>query len=226
MRKGTVLMATRKKFLLAGCFALLAAILTALVLFVDVAAIGPEGSKVGLSSINKTVHDLTGVSFRLYKITEYIGYAVLLVAALFAAFGLWQAIQRRSVAKVDRDILLLGALYAVVLLIYVFFEKVIVNYRPVVMPDEEALEASFPSTHTLLACTIMGSAIMVLGKYVRKRNLCTILQAVCAGMMTAVVVGRFFSGVHWLTDIVASLLISAALLLLFSGLRARWTKAD
>ncbi|MBR6187067.1 MAG: phosphatase PAP2 family protein [Clostridia bacterium] len=214
-------MKKNKKFVLAIVFILLTALVAALVRFVDVAAIGPEGTKIGLSGVNKAVHDLTGVNMTLYKITECLGYAALLLAAAFAAVGLWQLITRRSFSRVDPEILLLGGLYAAVLALYVIFEKVIVNYRPILMPDGEGPEASFPSSHTMLACTILGSAIIVLPKYVKKKGLCTLLQTACAGMMAALVIGRFASGVHWLTDILAGICISTALLLLFSGILER-----
>ena len=212
------------KFLLAGVFALLAVLMLVLVLFVDVAAIGPEGTKVGLSSINKLVHEKIGVNMKLYDITEYLGYLTLLVAACFGALGLWQMIKRKSFFKVDRDILLLGGLYVIVLAIYVFFEKVIVNYRPVIMPDTGVPEASFPSTHTMLAITILGSAILVIGKYVKNQALCVAIKTALAGLMAAIVVGRFVSGVHWFSDIVTSIFLSTALLLLFCGIRESWRK--
>lgn len=212
-------MKRKKYFLLAGCFFALFAALLVVVLNVDVAAIGPEGTRVGLSSLNKAVHDAVGVHLNWYTITDYLGYGALLVAALFAALGCAQMIKRRGFAKVDREILALGGLYVALLAIYVFFEKVIVNYRPIIMPDETAPEASFPSSHTMLACTILGSTILVLRKYVKNPPLRIALQAACAAAMAVLVIGRFYSGAHWLTDILGGLLISAALLSLFMGVK-------
>ena len=210
-------MSVKGKYVLAGCFGLLFVALIALVLCVDVAPIGPAGTSVGLSKINGAFHEMTGVNMTWYKITECLGYGSLGVAALFALVGLIQLVSRKSLRKVDAEIFALGGLYVAVLAVYIFFEKVIVNYRPVIMPGDALPEASFPSSHTMLACTIMGSAIMVMGKYVKNDDLRVALRVICGIVLGVVVVGRLISGVHWLTDIAGGVLVSAALLMLFSG---------
>jgi len=186
-------------------------VLILLVRKVDVAAIGPEGTQIGLSGINRAVHEGIGVNFSLYSISQWIGYAALAAAACLAAAGLCQLIRRKSLMKVDRDILALGALYAVTAALYVFFEKFIVNYRPVIMPGETYPEASFPSSHTMLFCVILGSAGILAVRHM-KNNAGKAAAALCWGLAIVGVALRTASGVHWCTDIVAGLLISAALL--------------
>ena len=207
------------KFLAGGAvFAVLFLIWIALIKLVDVSAIGPEGTEVGLAGINKAIHEALGVNMTLYKITDILGYVALLVAGLFALFGLVQLIKRKSLAKVDGAIYALAGLYVVTIGLYVVFEKVIINYRPVVMPDEVALEASFPSSHTMLACVIFGSAIVMIGKYIDNDMLCKLLIALATVLLILVVVGRLVSGVHWFTDIVGGVLISGALVFTFIGI--------
>lgn len=183
---------------------------------VDVSAIGPAGTKVGLSKLNEAFHSLTGTHFFLYDLTEWLGIAAIFVAVCFALLGLTQLIQRRSLLQVDKSILALGGLYVALAVLYVFFEKFIVNYRPVVMPGDAAPEASFPSSHTMLFCGILGSAALVAGKYVKAFDTRRILQGVCWVLVGAAVICRLLSGVHWLTDIIGGVLISAALLGVFS----------
>ena len=214
-------MKDRKKLLTAAVCAALTLLLIVLVRLVDVAAIGPEGTSVGLSRLNGAFHGLTGVKMGWYKLTELFGILAILAAAAFALLGADQLIRRKSLAKVDREILLLGGLYLAVIVLYVFFEKVVVNYRPVLMPDGEGPEASFPSSHTMLVCAILGSALLVLGRFIRERRLCLALQALCAVVIFLTVLGRLISGVHWFTDILGGVLISAALLALFSALLDR-----
>ena len=207
----------KKKLSLSVLFFALFLALIAVVSKVDVEAIGPEGTKVGLSHLNQTVHEALGVNFSLYQITEYIGYAVILLALGFAGLGAWQMLRRRSLAKVDRAILALGVLYAAVAVLYVLFEKLIVNYRPVIMPDETGPEASFPSTHTMLFTVILGSTALVIGRYVKQFKLALLIRVACVVLIILGVAFRLGSGVHWLTDICGGALISVALLLAFSA---------
>lgn len=183
----------------------------------DVAAIGPNGTSVGFSTINKAVHDLTGVHMTWYTITDIFGYLAICICALFGLIGLAQLIRRKSLMKVDRTILGLGVLYVVVIGLYVMFEKVIINYRPVIMPGETAPEASFPSSHTMLIITVMASASLVIGQYVSNRSTANIIRIVCAAVIAVTVLGRLYCGVHWFTDIIGGILLSITLVELFAA---------
>ena len=212
-------MKNKKRFITAGGSGLLAAVLIVLIRTADVRPIGPEGTSIGLSHLNQCVFRAFGVNILWYYITDWLGIAAILTALLFAVIGLIQLIKRRSLLKVDREILVLGGLYVLLLGLYVLFENAIVNYRPIIMPDGTHPEASFPSSHTMLVCVIMGSAAMLTGRYVKGRILRTALRAVCAASIGITVIGRLISGVHWFTDIVGGILISSALLELFSALK-------
>ena len=198
------------------CAALFAALIV-LVKTVDVQQIGPEGTSIGFAGINKAMNDATGLNMTLYKITEVLGLLALAVAGCFALLGLVQLIKRKSFAKVDPEIYALAGLYVVVLALYVIFEKVIINYRPVIMPDEEHVEASFPSSHTMLGIVIMGSTFIIIDKYIKNESICKSVRIVSILILIAIVFGRLFSGVHWLTDILGGVLISSALLFIFSA---------
>ncbi|MBQ8921169.1 MAG: phosphatase PAP2 family protein [Oscillospiraceae bacterium] len=215
-----------KKFLAGGVSLCLFLVLLILVRTADVAAIGPEETKIGLSSLNHKVSEAIGVHMLWYRITEITGILAIGVAGVFALMGAVQLIRRRSLLKVDREILAAGGLYAVVLGLYALFEKVIVNYRPVIMEGDAHVEASFPSSHTMLICCVMGSAAMLLPNYIASDGLRRLLQAVCAAMIAVTVIGRLVSGVHWLTDILAGVLISLALLLFFAGILEKLRKAE
>ena len=196
---------------------ILFAVLIVLVKTVDVQQIGPEETSIGFAGINKAMNEATGLNMTLYKITEVLGLLALAVAGCFALLGLVQLIKRKSFAKVDPEIYALAGLYVVVLMLYVIFEKVIINYRPVIMPDEEHVEASFPSSHTMLGFVIMGSTFIVIDKYIKNESICKSIRIVSILILIAIVLGRLFSGVHWLTDILGGVLISSALLFIFSA---------
>lgn len=182
----------------------------------DVAAIGPDGTEVGFSHINQLVHDLTGVHMLWYDITDYIGYGAIAVCGLFALTGFIQLIKRRSLLKVDREIWALGGLFIAVIGCYVFFEKYIINYRPIIMPGETAPEASFPSSHTMLIMTVMIAVMIVSDKYFSK-GMGVLVRILCFLITLITVGGRLWCGVHWLTDIIGGILLSATLLFLFSA---------
>lgn len=183
----------------------------------DVAPIGPDGTSVGFSTINGKIHDYTGVNMQWYKLTELLGYAALGICAMFGFAGLVQLIRRKSFAKVDKSIYTLAGLYVVVIGLYIFFEKFIINYRPVIMPDAAAPEASFPSSHTMLIITVMASTAMVLGRYVRNVFLKNTLGLLCAAVIIVTVYGRMICGVHWFTDIIGGILLSVTLMFFFAG---------
>ena len=151
-------MKNKKNILICVLLVLISIIYTLLVKYVDTSTIGPNGSVVGFSSLNSFVFNLTGNNMTLYKITEILGIIPILIALMYAVIGLIQVIDRKSL-KVDKELIALGILYVVVILIYVFFEKCIINYRPVII--DGVLEASYPSSHTLLSICICGSALLI-----------------------------------------------------------------
>jgi len=213
-----ILIKNKGKFLIIGISGALFALLIVLLRCVDGEAVGAAGTSVGLSHMNRFVFELTGVNMVWYNITDWLGLAAILAAFLFAVTGLVQLIKRRSIIKVDKEILALGGLYILVIGIYVLFENVIVNYRPIIMPGCSNPEASFPSSHTMLVCVIMGSTIIIIGKYIKKKSLCMVIRGMCAAVIAVTVVGRLISGVHWFTDILGGLLISTFLLTMYSAL--------
>ena len=206
----------KTKLRLALCCLILFLLLIVLVRFADVAPIGPAETSIGLSGLNGAVRDAIGEHPFWYAVTELLGYLALLIAAGFALVGGVQWFRRKSFLKVDREILGLGVLYGVTLALYVFFDVVAVSYRPVLEAGQTFPEASFPSPHTMLACVIFGSATMLTKRYVKLAKAREILTGVGWFLLILTVGGRMLSGVHWLTDILGGILISAALLLLYA----------
>ena len=215
----------RKLILSASCF-IGAVILIILLRVVDVAPIGPNNTCVGLSHLNQFVFNAFGVNMIWYTITDWLGIVAILTAFLFSVAGLIQLLKRKSILKVDREILALGGLYLIVIGLYVLFENAVVNYRPLIMPDSSQPEASFPSSHTMLVCVIMGSAVMLTGRYIKNKPLCVLLKVFCALTIGITIIGRLISGVHWFTDILGGVMISAALLSLYSAIAFCNTNQD
>ena len=216
----------RKKMTSAAVFLVLFVLMIALVRSVDVAAIGPAGSSIGMSHLNRAVHEGIGVHLLFYEITNFLGLGAIACGLVFAALGLKQLIERRSLKKVDAQILTLGGLLVATGAVYVLFEKIVVNCRPVLMDGEIVPEASFPSSHTVLAFVVFGAVAMLLPEYLKNKALASALQKVFAALLVFAVVGRLLSGVHWFTDIVGGVFLSAALLSAFSGVLERAKQAQ
>ena len=205
----------RKRMYIAAI--LLAAFLlwTLAVSVVDVQAIGPEGSIVGFAAFNGAMHALTGVHMALYVLTDWLSIVPICIKLGFASLGLAQWVRRKSLAKVDRSILALGGFYAAVLAAYVFFEVIVINYRPVLI--EGRLEASYPSSTTMLVLCVMPTAMMQL-RWRMKRGVLRLCILGAMGAFAALMVWlRLLSGVHWLTDIIGGALLSAGLVMLYAA---------
>ncbi len=202
-------MKNRKEFIISILLSIVSIVYVVLLKTVDVAGIGPGGSEVGFSTMNLKFKELVGSNMTIYKITEILGYLVLGIVCIYGIIGLIQLVKRRSLLKVDRDIIVLGIFYVVIMILYLLFDEVAINYRPILIDGE--LEASFPSSHTMLALCVCISSLMISRKYIDK-NYITITNFITVLLMVGVLVGRIVSGVHWLSDIIGGVIISITLL--------------
>jgi len=207
---------TDKKRVFAGAGFLAAFVLwTVLVSVVDIRAIGPCGSSVGFAALNGAVHECTGVNILLYTITDWLGLLPVAAAAGFAILGLSQWIKRKSLLKVDRSLLVLGGFYVVVLAAYVFFEIVVINCRPVLI--DGSLEASYPSSTTMLVMCVMPAAMLQLKTRIKNDVFRRCVMISIAIYIAFMVIGRLVSGVHWLSDIIGGALMSAGLVTIYAS---------
>ena len=188
---------------------------TWLVQSVDVRPAGVLGTDIGFAEINVRFHEMTGVHMWLYIATDWLGLVPVFVCLLFGLVGVVQLVKRKSLRKVDRDIILLGLYYLLVVVCYLTFERFPVNYRPILI--EGRMEASYPSSTTLLVLSVMPTLVFKIqrrwndGKTKRMVSVATVV------FTAFMLIGRLLSGVHWLTDIVGSMLLSAGLFCLYTS---------
>ena len=203
----------QKNFCIAICMLIAFVMWTVAIRFIDVQAIGPQESSVGFATINQFVHNLTGVHMSLYTITDWLSLVPLMFVMGFGTLGLIQWIKRKHLLKVDYSILVLGGFYIVVMAVYVLFEMLVVNYRPVLIGG--ILEASYPSSTTMLVMCVMPTAIMQFNARIKNGILKRWVSSAITVFIAFMVIGRLVSGVHWFTDIVGGALLSAGLVMLY-----------
>lgn len=200
-------------------FGITAGLLTTFVLWtigvrcIDLQAIGPNGTSVGFAALNGFVCKLTGVHMTIYTITDWLGLVPLCFVVGFAFLGLVQLIQRRSILKVDYSILVLGGFYILVMAAYLLFEVLVINYRPVLINGR--LEASYPSSTTMLVMCVIPTAMMQLNTRISNKLIKKVVLGILAVFAVFMVIGRLISGVHWFTDIVGGALLSSGLVMLY-----------
>ena len=189
------------------------ALWTALVQLVDVRPVGQSGTNIGFAAFNVWFHDLTGVHMALYTITDWLGLVPVAVCLGFGALGAAQLVRRRSLLRVDPDLLLLGVHYVAVAAAYLVFEAFPINYRPI--PIDGVMEASYPSSTTLLVLGVMPTLAYQAARRSKSIQAKVAVVAFVAAFSALMVAGRLVAGVHWATDIVGSILLAGGLFMLY-----------
>lgn len=206
---------SKKKFMIAGGLLFVFILFTVAVMKVDVAAIGPKDSQVGLSKINDFMFKKLGTHPIWDMITEVLLVTAFLIVLLFGVIGIKQLIERKSLWKVEHGILLLAVFYVFLAAFYELFEVVVVNYRPILEDGE--LAASFPSSHTMLICSIVGSAMVLFDRMLTNKVVRNVVEIIGGIILILAVMGRLLAGVHWFTDILGGVLLSAALVMFYDA---------
>ncbi len=218
----------KKKFFMALCVFAVFIALTVIVSYADrqpYTALRTEyyegtetgEAEIGLGGLNLKVRDFLGFREGFYKVTELLGYVEILVAVLIFTYAVYQLFTRKSLKKIDREVLSMMVVYALIVVFYVIFEIISPNFRPVLL--EEGLEMSYPSTHTVLGVGIMVTAEAFLARHFGPKSPAgKWLPWVCRIISVTTVFCRFMSGVHWLTDILGGLLLAFAIAFVYDGL--------
>lgn len=207
---------SEKHFWVIGSMWLLGFIIwTILIQIVDVQAIGPKGTEVGFASWNGWFHELTGVHMALYTITDWLGLVPIAVCMIFGSIGLVQLVRRKSLLRVDRDIMILGVYYIIVIACYLAFEVIPVNYRPILI--EGRLEASYPSSTTLLVLSVMPTLMEQMNRRLKEGRVKKGIHIFAISFSIFMLLGRVLSGVHWFTDIVGAAMLSTGLFCLYKA---------
>ena len=204
---------TKTSFIISICLLVTFILWTIAISFIDVMAIGPENSVVGFATINRFFHNLTGINMGLYTITDWLGLVPIFTCLGFGLLGFAQLIKRKNLLKVDYNILVLAGFYISVIVMYILFENIVINYRPILING--FLEASYPSSTTMLVMTVMPTTIMQLNSRIKNTVLKRIISIIIIIFILFMVIDRLISGVHWITDIIGGALLSAGLVTMY-----------
>lgn len=202
-----------KSLLLGALYLIVFVVWTLLIQIVDVQPVGQNGTDIGFATINCYFHKLTGVHMVIYTITDWLGLVPIFICLIFAGIGLTQLIQRKSLFRVDYDIIVLGIYYIIVIFGYLIFEMIPINYRPVLI--DGFMEASYPSSTTLLVLSVMPTLWFQAKRRMKNEVVLKYVCVLSALFSIFMLVGRTVAGVHWLTDIMGSILLSTGLFLLY-----------
>ena len=205
-----------KKLMLSGIICIvLFVIWTLLMQIVDVKPLGQNGTNIGLSTFNCWFHKLTGVHMSIYVITDWFGLVPIFVCIAFCVVGIIQLIKRKSLFKMDSDIILLGIYYVLVIFGYLIFEMIPINYRPILI--EGVMEASYPSSTTLLVLSVMPTVVLQANRRLKNAVVKKIICIITVAFSLFMVIGRLVSGVHWFSDIVGGVMLSGGLFLVYKA---------
>ncbi|MCR5647873.1 MAG: phosphatase PAP2 family protein [Acholeplasmatales bacterium] len=197
-----------KKFInlytILGCSFLVLFIILMLLLNVDKAVIAESNEAVGLSHINNIVK--YSYKENVDFMTDLLFYITFTVVIFEACLGVYQLVKRKSLFKVDIEILVFGTSLVLMVIFWLLFDYVVkINIRP----THEA-EGSFPSTHvfmtTFLALASHGFICYAYENKIAKYG--SLLLAV--SMIALVLFGRVASGMHYITDVTGGLFLGLA----------------
>ena len=200
-------MKTKKhKLLIKGsCLVAAFCIWTALVLNVDVQPVGVNGTAVGFATLNSRIHSMTGVNMKLYMLTDCLSIIPLFICVVHGFMGAVQAVKNRSIFRVEKDIIYLGFYYVAVIACYLLFEIFPVNYRPVLISG--IMESSYAQKEFAWSDK----------KWLADRKIIKAVEIFSTFFSAGMVLGRFLSGVHWVTDIIGAVLLSSGLFSIYKG---------
>ena len=206
----------KKQFISGIVFTAAFVIWTWLIQKVDVQPVGQKGTVVGFAVFNCWFHKLTGVHMGLYTITDWMCLVPVFVCIAFGEIGLGQLIKRKSLFRVDLDLVYLGIYYVLVIFGYLFFEICPINYRPVLI--DGILEASYPSSTTLLVLSVMPTLMLQTNCRIKNRYAKRIIYIFTVVFSAFMVIGRLIAGVHWFTDIVGAVFLSTGLFYFYKAI--------
>ncbi len=163
--------------------------------------------------MNNAIFDYFGVNETWDKITDILLFLIIAAFLVFGVMGIMQWITRKSLKKVDKELVSVIPSLVLMVIIDVFFEKIwIVNYRPVLVNG--VAESSFPSVHTMVSITLGLMMIKFFARYIKNKTLRNVASVVLIIMIILTSFGRILAGKHWMTDVWGGVIFGVLLVVL------------
>lgn len=153
-------------------------------------------------------------------ITNVTLVAALAIFAVFVCLGLYQWIKRKSLKKVDQELLWTLLPLTLMVAVYFIFDKIFVwNTRP-----NGSGEPSFPSSHVMVVATILFLVMILLPKYIKSKATCAIFDILMFVLIILVAVGRVLASMHWVSDVIGGLIFAAIFAVIYYFIIKKLTK--
>ena len=137
-------------------------------------------------------------------ITDIILITSFIILGVFACLGLYQWITRKSLKKVDQELLWFPLPLAIMAVVYFVFDKLIVlATRP-----NGSGEPSFPSTHVMVVATVFFLVTIILPKYVKNKTLRAVIEVIMVALISLTCVGRVLANMHSVGDVIGGLVFA------------------
>ena len=151
---------------------------------------------------------------KMSDIILYLSFAYILGLFIFAVIEL---IKNKSFKKLNMNYYLVLGGYVLTAIFYFVFEIVKVNYSPISPIDN--LKPSYPSSHVLLGCMFYLLNTFTAMKLLKpEKEWIKPLVFIATGVICLLLIfTRALSSKHWLTDIIASIILVSSLYTLFIG---------
>ena len=137
-------------------------------------------------------------------ITNIILIISIVTLAVFACLGLYQWNSKKSIKKVDKELLWMPLPLALMAAVYLIFDKLLViNTRP-----NGSGESSFPSTHVMVVATIFFLVTLILPKYVKSRKMRIAIEILMFIFISLTCIGRVLGNFHWPADVIGGIVFA------------------
>ena len=162
----------------------------------------------------------------LRKWSNILLYVSLGYSLVMGVFGIISWIRNKKLKNVNKQYFVLLGGYVAIAITYFIFEIVKINYSPDSSIDH--LKASYPSSHVFIGCALFllnsYSAVKLLNP--EKKWLSYIIYAATGLICLLLTFSRLMSLKHWMTDIVASVILVSVIYTLFIYVSRQFNKVN